>query len=227
MRLLIIEDEKKLAKAIKQGLSQEGFAVDTAGDGESGLADALAIDYDAFVIDWMLPELNGVEVIKQIRKEGIKKPILMLTAKDNVGDRVKGLDSGADDYLAKPFAFEELVARLRALLRRPATTKKPILSFADLQLDSAHHTLHRGSVEIELSAKEFALIEYLMNNPGKIISKSELIEHVWDFDADILDNTVEAFIASLRRKIEAPFTSSPKLIETKRGIGYLLKEYHV
>ena len=223
MRILIIEDDRKIANAVKRGLEQESFAVDACYDGKSGLGAALADDYDLIVLDRMLPETDGIEICSAIRDKGIKTPILMLTAKDKIRDRVDGLNAGADDYLIKPFAFEELLARIRALLRRPKEVQNNELKFADLALDPVTFEVKRAGKSIELSNKEFALLEYLMRNPGRIMTKDNIISHVWDYDADILPNTVEVFIGYLRAKIDKPFRGKADLIQTVRGFGYRLK----
>jgi DNA-binding response OmpR family regulator len=222
MKLLVVEDEHKIANAIKQGLEQESYAVDVAYDGDQGLANALNESYDLMILDRMLPgSADGISICKQVRQKGIHTPILMLTAKDQIGDRVVGLDSGADDYLIKPFAFEELLARIRALLRRPKDTASPILRVKDLSLDPASFTVKRHDKIITLSKREFALLEYLMRNKGRILSKQNIINHVWDFDADVLPNTVEVYMGYLRQKIDKPF-KGVALIHTVRGFGYRL-----
>ncbi len=220
MRLLVIEDEEKIAKAIKRGLEQESFAVDTANNGESGLDLALGEEFDLIILDVMLPgNTDGFEICRLIRKENSSVPVLMLTAKDTIPDRVRGLDIGADDYLIKPFAFDELVARVRALLRRPVESKSNVLSYADLTIDLTTKKVERASKAIDLSAKEFSLLEYLIRNPERILTKENIINHVWSFDSDILPNTVEVYIGYLRSKIDKPFPKSA-LINTKRGFGY-------
>ncbi|HET7827870.1 MAG TPA: response regulator transcription factor [Candidatus Saccharimonadales bacterium] len=225
MRLLIIEDEHKIANAIKQGLSQENYAVDVEYDSDGGLGAALSQTYDVMVIDRMLPgSADGLEITRQIRQAGIHTPILMLTAKDQIKDRVEGLNAGADDYLIKPFSFEELLARLRALMRRPEKTQANTLKVGDLSLDTVDYRVERGNRPIELSAKEFALLEYMMRNAGRILSKEKIISHVWDFDADILPNTVEVYIGYLRNKIDKPFDKP--LLHTSRGFGYILGAKH-
>jgi DNA-binding response OmpR family regulator len=222
MRILVVEDEHKIANAIKQGLEQESYAVDVAYDGDQGLAYALAGGYDVMVLDRMLPgSVKGIEICKRVRTANIHTPILLLTAKDRVKDRVEGLDGGADDYLVKPFAFEELLARIRALLRRPQDTATPLLRVKDLSLDPASFTVKRHDKTIELSKREFALLEYLIRNKGRILSKQNIINHVWDFDADVLPNTVEVYMGYLRQKIDKPFKGQP-LINTVRGFGYRL-----
>lgn len=218
MRILIIEDDHKIANAIKKGLEQERFAVDVSYDGEDGLGQASTIEYDAIVLDRMLPGVDGIEICKILREKNNTVPILLLTAKDKVRDRVEGLNSGADDYLVKPFAFEELLARLRALLRRPTQLGEDILRVGDLALDVSGFMVKRGRKEISLSSKEFALLEYLMRNPNRILTKDQIISHVWDYDADILPNTVEVYIGYLRNKIDKG--SVVRLIKTVRGFGY-------
>lgn len=219
VRILIIEDEHKIANAIKQGLEQERFAVDVVYDGEEGLNTADTGEYDLIVLDRMLPGMDGIDICKSLRQQKVHTPILMLTAKDQVRDRVEGLDSGADDYLVKPFSFEELLARIRALLRRPHDAQGMILHVDDLSLDTVTYQIKRAGKDISLSSKEFALLEYLMRNAGRVLSKDNIISHVWDFDADILPNTVEAYIGYLRNKIDRPFKSK-QLISTVRGFGY-------
>lgn len=223
MRILVIEDERRIARAIKEGLEQESYAVDVAYDGEEGYNIARADEYDLIILDVMLPSLDGYEVCKKLRAENNHTIILMLTAKDQDQDIVHGLDNGADDYLAKPFSFAVLLARIRALLRRPHDTLGELLSVGDVTLDPAAKKVTRNSTSIQLSAKEFAILEYMMRNPGKILSKNNIMTHVWDFDADILPNTVEVFITYLRAKIDKPF-DAPPLIHTVRGFGYTLRD---
>lgn len=218
MRILIVEDDRKIANAIKKGLQQESFAVDVSYDGQDGFGQASTIEYDLIVLDRMLPKMDGMEICQRLRDEKNKTPILMLTAKDKVSDRVDGLNCGADDYLVKPFAFEELLARIRALLRRPVDAKGSILKIGDLELDVVGLGVKRSGKRIALSVKEFALLEYMMRNKGRILTKDNIISHVWDYDADILPNTVEVFIGSLRSKIDKRFNT--KLIKTVRGFGY-------
>lgn len=222
MRILVIEDEQKIALAIKKGLEQESFAVDTIHNGRRGLNYALDEAYDLIILDRMLPDItDGAEICQQIREQGIHTPILMLTAKDLIGDRVHGLNAGADDYLVKPFAFEELVARVRALLRRPHETQGTILTLSDLHIDTTNMRVTRNNHPIALSAKEYALLEYLVRNAGRTCTKDQIITHVWDDDADILPNTVEVYIGYLRNKIDKPFSENP-LIHTVRGFGYCI-----
>jgi DNA-binding response OmpR family regulator len=221
MRILLVEDEHKIAQAIKEGLEQESYAVDVTYDGEAGLNTALNDEYDAIILDVMLPKQSGLTVCREIRATGNHTPILMLTARDQNRDIVQGLDNGADDYLPKPFSFEVLLARLRALLRRPAESLSETLQVADLTLNTVTKEVHRSGQSIQLSAKEYALLEYLLRNEYKVLSKNNIMTHVWDFDADILPNTVEVFIAYLRAKIDKPF-QGPSLIQTVRGFGYKL-----
>lgn len=222
MKILVVEDEHRIAQAIKEGLEEENYAVDVEHNGEDGFNAATAVEYDLLILDVMIPVMNGFEVCRRIRSNGNRTPILMLTAKDQDDDIVTGLDSGADDYLAKPFAFEVLLARMRALLRRPHNSLGEILKVGDLSLDTKNKHCERGGKRIVLSAKEFAILEYLMRNPDRILSKSSIISHVWDFDADVLPNNVEVFIAFIRAKIDKPFPTS--FIHTVRGFGYKLSE---
>lgn len=223
MKVLVVDDEVRISQAIKQGLEQDGYAVDLAHDGEDGYNAARADEYDAIVLDVMTPEMNGFEVAKKLRDDGDKTPILMLTAKDQSRDVVEGLDSGADDYLAKPFSFEVLSARIRALMRRPHDVIDNVLAVQDLEMDVANHTVKRAGKDIKLSNKEFGILEYLLRNKNRILSKSNIMTHVWDFDADILPNNVEVFINYLRGKIDKPFKGEP-LIQTVRGFGYVIKD---
>lgn len=215
MRILVIEDEHRIANTIKKGLEQERFAVDIAYEGNEGFDLASSEEYDVIVLDLMLPGMDGLTICRQLRQKQIHTPILMLTAKSQTSDKVTGLDSGADDYLTKPFSFEELVARIRALSRRPKNALPTKLKVGDLILDSNSFAVTRGGKNIQLSSKEFALLEYLMRNAGKILNKDQIIGHIWDYDADILPNTVEVYVRNLRNKI-----GSPDLINTLRGFGY-------
>jgi len=222
MRILVVEDDRKIAGAIKKGLEQESYAVDAVYDADEGLSSSLTGDYDLIILDRMLPGLiEGVDIAKEVRANQINAPIIMLTAKDQISDRVTGLNAGADDYLIKPFAFDELVARVRALLRRPTKTLSTVLKLDDLTLNTNTHVVERAGRTITLSAKEYALLEYLMRNPNQVLSKDNITAHVWDFDADILPNTVEVYISYLRNKVDQPFRG-PNLIHTVRGFGYKL-----
>lgn len=222
MRILVVEDEHKIAGALKQGLEQESYAVDVAYDADEGLSQALMDDHDLIILDRMLPGLiEGVDICKEVRASGIHTPIIMLTAKDQITDRVTGLNSGADDYLVKPFAFEELLARVRALLRRPQENIGTILRIDDLTLDTVSFEVKRGGRRLNLSSKEYSLLHYLMRNQNRVLSKDNIIAHVWDFDSDVLPNTVEVYIGYLRTKIDKPFRA-PNLIHTVRGFGYKL-----
>jgi DNA-binding response OmpR family regulator len=224
MRILVVEDEHKIAGAIRRGLQQENYAVDVEYDGDSGLGAALNEPYDLVILDRMLPgTVEGLEICKQMRDAGIHTPVLVLSAKDQVRDRVTGLDAGADDYLVKPFSFEELLARVRALLRRPHEAKSSILKVGDLTLNTINYQVKRAGKTIMLSSKEYALLEYLMRNHTRVLSKDTIIAHVWDFDADILPNTVEVYIGYLRNKIDKPFKGHG-LIHTQRGFGYRIGE---
>lgn len=224
MKILVVDDEVRIARAIKQGLEQEGYAVDMAHDGEDGYSSARADEYDVIILDVMMPEMNGFEVARKLRADGDKTPILILTAKDQNRDIVEGLDSGADDYLAKPFSFDVLTARLRALLRRPQDTITDVLQASDVKMDLLQRRVTRAGRDISLSGKEFAILEYLMRNKNRILSKHNIMTHVWDFDADILPNNVEVFINYLRGKIDKPFPKSKPLIQTVRGFGYVIKD---
>ena len=224
MRLLVVEDKQKLALALQKGLKQENYAVDVCFDGEEGLNMALSIEYDLLILDRMLPGLSGIDIVEKIRSKQIQTPVIFLTAKDTICDRIEGLDAGADDYLVKPFSFDELLARVRALLRRPPDSKSNVLTYKDLTLDINAFIVKRGTKNVNLTNKEFALLEYLMRNPEKPHSKEQIIEHVWSFESEILPNNVEVFIGYLRNKIDKPFPDKPTLINTKRGFGYVLGE---
>ncbi len=223
MRILVVEDEHKIANSIKKGLQQEAFAVDVAYDGRRGFDLAATEDYEVIILDLMLPEMDGMEICRRLRREEeIHTPILMLTAKGELDDKVAGLSAGADDYLVKPFAFAELLARIRALSRRPQNQLGSVLQAGNLTLDTDSFAVKRGKKEIALSKKEYALLKYLLRQRGKIVSKQQIIDHVWDYDADILPNTVEVYISYLRKKIDKPFADKPQLIKTVRGFGYKL-----
>jgi DNA-binding response OmpR family regulator len=222
MRILLIEDEHKIARALKKALEQESYAVDVAYDGDEGHAMATTEPYDVAIIDRMLPgEYDGISIIKAMRDAKIHTPVLVLTAIGGIKDRAEGLDSGADDYMVKPFALEELLARVRALLRRPKEQQSTILSAGDLTLDTVNYEVKRDGTFIQLTGKEFALLEYLLRNQGRPLPKELIIAHVWDYDADILPNTVEVYIKNLRAKIDQPIAKP--LIHTVRGFGYKLQ----
>lgn len=222
MRILLIEDEHKLANAIKRALEIQKYAVDVAYDGESGLDMAIGENsYDLIISDFMMPGINGLDLCKQVRNEKIHTPILLLTAKGQIQDKVVGLDSGADDYMVKPFSFDELFARVRALVRRPKNTSELILKIDNLTMDPANFRVSRDGQPIQLSSREFALLEYLMRNQNKVLSKDHLISHVWDYDADVLPGTVEVHIKNIRDKIDVP--PNKKLVHTVRGFGYEMK----
>jgi DNA-binding response OmpR family regulator len=222
MRILVVEDEHKIASSIKKGLEQESYAVDVAFTGNDGYDLASTEDYDLLIIDLMLPGMDGVTITKTLRSNQIHTPILMLTAKGQLEDKVEGLDSGADDYLTKPFAFEELLARIRALIRRPKESMQTTLTLGDLSLNSKTFEVKRGSTGIQLSSKEFALLDYLLRHSNQILTKEQIMHHVWDYDADILPNTVEVYIGYLRNKIDKAFPDKTALIHTVRGFGYKL-----
>jgi two-component system, OmpR family, response regulator len=220
MRVLIVEDELRMASLIRRGLVGEGLAADLAASGEEGLVSAGAHPYDAIVLDVALPGMDGFETCRRLRADGVWAPVLMLTARDDVEDRVKGLDSGADDYLTKPFAFAELLARLRALARRGEPERPAVLELGDLRLDPATREVHRGSARLDLSAKEFALLETFMRRPGQVLSRLDLLEHAWDFAYDNRSNIVDVYMRRLRQKIDEPFRR--RSLETVRGAGYRL-----
>lgn len=222
MRILVVEDEHKIATSIKKGLEQESFAVDLAFDGPKGYDLASSEDYDIIVLDLLLPGMDGMEICKKLRQANIHTPILILTAKDQLGDKVEGLNSGADDYLTKPFAFEELLARIKALARRPQNTTGTILALEDLSLDTLSYEVSRAGKKISLSAKEYSILEYLLRHHDQTLTKEQIINHIWDYEADVLPNTVEVYIGYLRNKIDKPFPKSPSLIQTIRGFGYKL-----
>ena len=225
MRILIIEDEKRLADSIKKGLNQESYAVDVSYDGNDGFGMAIIQDYDLIILDLMLPGMDGMEICRKLRnEEKINSSILMLTARGQIKDRVEGLNCGADDYLTKPFAFEELLARIKALSRRPKDSLGTVLSIDDLTLDTISYEVRRAGRSIILSRTEYALLEFLLKNKGKVLSKNQIIENVWDYDADVLPNTVEVYIRYLRNKIEKPFRGKKPLIGTIRGFGYRIGE---
>ena len=221
MRVLIVEDEVKLASLLRRGLTEEAYAADVATSGEDALWMARATEYDAIVLDRMLPGVDGVEVCRRLRADGVWTPVLMLTARDAVEDRVGGLDAGADDYLTKPFAFAELLARLRALARRGAVERPTVLAVGDLRLDPATLQVWRGDAEIELSPKEFALLETFMRRAGRVLSRYELLEHAWDYEYEHRSNVTDVYVRYLREKVDRPF--GVESIETVRGAGYRLR----
>jgi two-component system, OmpR family, response regulator len=217
MRILVVEDEHKIGSSIKRGLEQEGYAVDLAFDGEEGFDMAISESYSIIVLDLMLPKMDGMTICKKLRADGNHTPILILTAKGEIGDKVEGLNAGADDYLVKPFAFAELVARIKALSRRPKQELGTVLSTGSLSLDTVNYTVFKGSKEVLLSKKEFSLLEYLLRHKGKVVTKEQIIQSVWDYEADILPNTVEVFVGYLRNKIGSD------IIKTVRGFGYKIE----
>jgi two-component system OmpR family response regulator len=221
MRVLVVEDERKLGELLRRGLGEEGYATDLADRGEEALWMAQAVAYDAIVLDVMLPGADGFEICRRLRGNGVWSPVLMLTARDAVDDRVNGLDAGADDYLAKPFAFEELLARLRALTRRVPLERPPVLEIDDLRLDPAAHRAWRGDQELDLSAKEFALLELFMRRPGLTLSRTQLLDGAWDMAFESRSNVVDVYVRYLREKIDRPFGRDS--IETIRGVGYRLR----
>jgi heavy metal response regulator len=221
MRVLVVEDEKKVASFLKKGLEEERYAVDCAFDGEEALFMADANEYDLVILDIMLPKVDGLEVLKQVRDKGATLPILMLTAKDSIEDVVKGLDRGCDDYLTKPFAFAELLARVRALLRRKGREPAGELRVVDLVLDPVTHEVSRGGKKVDLTAKEYALLEYLMRHVDRVVTRTMISEHVWDYHFDPMTNVIDVYVNHLRSKIDVD--SSQKLIHTVRGVGYILR----
>lgn len=223
MRILLVEDDRQTALFIAKGLKQEGFAVDCSLDGEDGLHFALTEPYDVAVIDIMLPKLDGLALIDEMRRNGVRIPVIILSAKSSVDDRIKGLQAGGDDYLVKPFAFSELLARVHALIRRATRAEEPMtLSVSDLKMDMIRRKVFRKDREIDLQPKEFALLEYLMRNNGRIVSKTMISEHVWDYNFDPRTTVVESRICRLRDKVDRPFGND--LIHTIRGVGYVLEE---
>jgi two-component system copper resistance phosphate regulon response regulator CusR len=221
MRILVVEDEKKAASFIKKGLEEEGYAVDVAADGEEGLSMALARVHDLIILDIRLPKMDGLRVLQALRQDHVAAPVLLLTVRAAIEDKVLGLDAGADDYLTKPFAFQELVARVRALLRRRAEAEPTVLRIDDLTLDPARRTVTRGGEEIDLTPREFALLDYFMRNPGRVLTRTMIAEHVWDYSFDTSTNVIDVYVNYLRRKIDAGRAS--KLLHTVRGVGYVLK----
>jgi len=222
MNILVVEDEKKVASFIKKGLEEHGYAVDLASDGKIGLAMALDQLHDLVILDINLPEIDGLSVLRQIRDKQMVTPVLLLTIRATIEDKVIGLDTGADDYLSKPFSFEELLARVRALLRRGSDSKTPVLKVADLSLDPATRQVFRGGNRIELTSKEFAILEYFMRNAGRVLTRSMIINHAWDYDYEAETNMVDVYINYLRKKMDAAY--QPKLLHTIRGTGYVMRE---
>lgn len=220
MRILVVEDEHRIANSLKKGLEQEKYAVDVVYDGLSGFDLASSEEYDLILLDLLLPKMDGLSVCRDLRQKEIHTPIIILTAKGQVGDKVSALDSGADDYLTKPFSFEELLARIRALIRRPKNVQSSILVVADLTLNPQLFITTRNGKNINLSSKEFSLLEFLMRHPGQILTKEQITSHVWNYEADILPNTIEVYIRNLRNKIDRPFAGQTPLITTARGFGY-------
>ncbi len=222
MRILIVEDEPAIAQFIRQGLTEANYTVDVVGDGRDALDYALATEYDAIALDILLPRLDGLQILQVLRARGNKTPVLLLTARDTVEDRVRGLDHGADDYLVKPFAFAELLARLRALLRRPPLQADAVLRVADLELDPARHEARRGGQRLDLSPREYQLLEFLMRHPDQVLTRTQIIEHLWDLDSYVESNVVDVYIGYLRRKIDR--AGNRPLIHTVRGVGYRMSE---
>jgi len=222
MRILVIEDEKKIADFIKRGLKEEGYAIDVAYDGENGFFLAKTNEYDLILLDLMVPKIDGLSLCKKLKSEKVSAPVIMLTAKDAVKDKVAGLDSGADDYLTKPFVFEELLARIRAVLRKKDSKSLTKLQVEDLVLDLVTHKVVRAGKEISLTAKEYALLEYLMRNAGAVVTRTMISEHVWDVNFDTFTNVIDVYVNYLRNKIDSNFQK--KLIHTVRGRGYIIKE---
>ncbi|HTX53257.1 MAG TPA: response regulator transcription factor [Candidatus Baltobacteraceae bacterium] len=221
MRILVVEDDKKVASFVQKGLEEEGYAVDVAPDGETGLMMAQDRVHDVFVFDVLLPKKSGLQVVRELRQARIATPVLLLTARDTIEDKVQGLDAGADDYLTKPFAFAELLARVRALLRRGTDARSPKLQVADLVLDPTTRSVTRGGSPISLTNREFALLEYLLRNAGRVVTRTMIAERVWDYNFDSGTNVIDVYINYLRKKIDAG--KEPKLLHTIRGAGYMLK----
>ena len=222
MRLLVVEDEENLRTVIRKRLTKEGYSVDVCADGQEALDYMAVSPYDTVILDIMMPKMSGMEVLKKMRAGGDQTPVLFLTAKDGIEDRVKGLDSGADDYLVKPFALEELLARIRVMIRRQSDSASDEMTLADLTVDAGKHSVTRGGKAIELSAKEFAVLEYLMRHQGQVLSREQIEQHVWDFDYEGGSNMVDVYIRYLRRKLDEGYEK--KLIHTVRGAGYVMRE---
>lgn len=227
MRILVVEDEHKIASSLKQGLEQELYVVDVAYNGLEGFDLASSEEYDLIILDLLLPEMDGTQLCIKLRENNIHIPIIMLTAKGQIGDKILGLNKGADDYMTKPFAFEELLARIKALVRRPKQILKNVLEFKDLSLDTLTYEVKRNGKFIQLSSKEFSLLEYLLRHPNQILTKDKIINHVWNYDSNILPNTVEVYIGYLRNKIDKSFKNKTPLIHTVRGFGYKLGDHNV
>jgi heavy metal response regulator len=221
VRILVVEDEKKVASFIRKGLEEEGYAVDVAADGEEGLALGLTRVHDLIILDIRLPKMDGLRVLQALRHDRVTAPVLLLTVRATIEDKVLGLDAGADDYLTKPFAFQELVARVRALLRRRTEGEPTVLRVGDLMLDPARRTVIRGDEKIDLTPREFALLDYFMRNPGRVLTRTMIAEHVWDYSFDTSTNVIDVYVNYLRKKIDAG--RDPKLLHTIRGVGYVLK----
>lgn len=221
MRILIVEDDRSLNRVVTKHLAEAGYAVDCCFDGEDGLNYMEAMEYDCIILDWMLPKRDGISVINEYRKRGFSSPVLMLTAKDSISDRVSGLDSGADDYLVKPFVFDELMARVRAMLRRKGERKQTVLTLADLTMDTTTHIVTRAGKQITLTSREYALLEYLLRNQGIILTRSQISDHVWNYDFEYDSNVVDVYIRYLRNKIDRGFEAP--LIQTIRGFGYVMR----
>jgi heavy metal response regulator len=221
VRILVVEDEKKVAGFVRKGLEEEGYAVDVAADGEQALFLAETSDYDLIILDWMIPKKDGLAVLKQLRTSGLTTPVILLTARDAVKDKVQGLNSGADDYLAKPFDFAELLARVRALFRRGKSDASTVLEVGDLRMDLLSRKVTRAGVVIDLTAKEYSLLEYFMRNAGKVLTRTMIAEHVWDVHFDSDSNVIDVYVNYLRNKIDRSFEA--KLLQTVRGVGYVLK----
>jgi heavy metal response regulator len=221
VRILVVEDERKVASFIKKGLEEEGYAVDVAADGEEGLVMALTRVHDLIILDIRLPRMDGLRVLQALRQDDVTAPVLLLTVRATIEDKVLGLDAGADDYLTKPFAFQELVARVRALLRRRTDAEPTLLRIGDLTLDPARRTVTRGGEKIDLTPREFALLDYFMRNPGRVLTRTMIAEHVWDYSFDTSTNVIDVYVNYLRKKVDAG--REPKLLHTMRGVGYVLK----
>jgi heavy metal response regulator len=221
VRILLVEDEKKVANFVKQGLEEEGYAVDWAADGQKGLTLALDGVHDLIILDLNLPVKDGLQVLRELRQAKVKAPVLLLTIRAMIEDKVLGLDAGADDYLTKPFSFQELLARARALLRRRSEVEPTLLQVADITLDPSRRVVRRGDRKIELSTKEFALLDYFMRNPGRVLTRTMITEHVWDYDFDTATNIIDVYVNFLRKKIDAD--RERKLIHTVRGVGYMMQ----